>query len=106
MAPWFPLKLRLVLANIAPFQAMKKLMHIVKIMDVSARQVIQTKRDAILKGEDAIKQQIAEGKDIMSILRMSASSQSTSRSTDSVPQCMPISKNKNLIDCQTLSSSD
>jgi len=85
---------------------MRKLMHIVKIMDVNARQVIQTKRDAILKGEDAIKQQIAEGKDIMSILRMSASSQSTSRSTDSVPQCTPISKNKNLIDCQILSSSD
>lgn len=85
---------------------MRKLMHIVKLMDVNARQVIQTKRDAIRKGEDAVKQQIAEGKDIMSILRMSACSQSMSRNAEGVSQCVPISKHKNLIDCQILNSSD
>lgn len=74
MAPWFPLKLRRILADIVPFQTMRKLMHIVKIMDVNARQVIQTKRDAIRKGEDTIGEQIAEGKDIMSILRTNACS--------------------------------
>ncbi|KAF8550952.1 cytochrome P450 [Imleria badia] len=68
MVPWFPLKLRRVFADIVPFQPMRKLMHIVKIMDLNARQVIQTKRDAIREGEDVIKEQIAEGKDIMSIL--------------------------------------
>lgn len=74
MGPWFPLKLRRILADIVPFPTMRKLMHIVKVMDINARQVLQTKRDAIRKGEDTIREQIAEGKDIMSILRKSACS--------------------------------
>lgn len=56
---------------------MRKLMHIVKVMDINASQVIQTKRDAIRKGEDAVREQIAEGKDIMSILCTSACSHCT-----------------------------
>ena len=37
-------------------------------MDSNAKAVLRSKREAIIKGEDAIQEQIAAGKDIMSIL--------------------------------------
>lgn len=106
MAPWFPMRLRRVLADIVPLHTMKKLMHIIKIMDINARQVIQTKRDAISKGETAVKEQIAEGKDIMSILRIGSFLNAMPPTLIYDPQCAQISKKENLIDCQILSSSE
>lgn len=38
-------------------------------MDKNAREVLRSKRDAIEKGQEVVQQQIAAGKDLMSILR-------------------------------------
>lgn len=43
-------------------------MHIVGIMDRNAREVLRSKRNAIEEGQEAVQQQIAAGKDLISIL--------------------------------------
>lgn len=68
IAPWLPLKLRRFLAKIVPFGTLRQLLHIVGIMDKNAREVLRSKRNAIEKGQEVIQQQIAAGKDLMSIL--------------------------------------
>ena len=55
--------------DLVPFQSVKKLRDIVDIMDEAARRIVAERKEALCSGEDAVLQQIGEGKDILSRLR-------------------------------------
>ena len=54
--------------ELLPFDSTRTLTRIVDIMDATSRQVFQGKKDALAKGDEAVKNQIGRGKDIMSVL--------------------------------------
>ncbi|KAI0073885.1 cytochrome P450 [Panus rudis PR-1116 ss-1] len=56
------------LAGIVPSKRLQKIKHIVDIMDKNTKDILQKKRDALAAGDEAVVQQVAQGKDIMSIL--------------------------------------
>ena len=54
--------------ELLPFNATKTLARIVDIMDSTSKQIFQKKKDALAQGDEAVKNQIGKGKDIMSVL--------------------------------------
>ena len=58
--------------ELLPFDAPKTLIKISDIMDTTSRQIFQNKKDALAKGDEAVKNQIGRGKDIMSVLSESS----------------------------------
>lgn len=56
------------LASYMPLANMQKVRKIVEKMDGQTRQIYYEKKTALEKGDEAVAQQIGEGKDIMSIL--------------------------------------
>ena len=60
---------RKLIVNLLPFQSVQNLRQIVSIMDMAARRIITERKEALRSGEDAVLQQIGEGKDILSRLR-------------------------------------
>lgn len=54
-----------------PSPAVQKIREIVDIMDNTSRNILQKKKEAMEKGDEAVQSQVGRGKDIMSILRMS-----------------------------------
>ena len=57
------------LARIVPWKDLREVVDIVDIMDASTTVIYQQKIDALRAGDDAMMQQVGEGKDIMSVLR-------------------------------------
>lgn len=55
--------------ELLPFEATKTMLRITNIMDATSRRIFKGKKDALAKGDEAVKNQIGQGKDIMSILR-------------------------------------
>lgn len=54
-----------------PRPAMRKMIWIVDMLWDTAKQIFYNKKAALERGEDAVVHQVGEGKDIISILRMS-----------------------------------
>lgn len=55
-----------------PFQATKTIVSVSDIMDETSREIFQGKKDALAKGDEAMKNEVGKGKDIMSVLSESA----------------------------------
>jgi len=63
-----PPRFRRFLWTLLPFATTRKLRHYVDTMWTTAVEILGAKRKALEAGEDAILQQVGEGKDIMSLL--------------------------------------
>lgn len=62
-------RLRRFIVASAPKRAVRDLKYIVDTMDERSHEIYRNKCRALLTGDEALKQQIGEGKDIMSVLR-------------------------------------
>ena len=51
-----------------PFANLRKLAVVTDVLEETSRQVIESKKQALAKGDEAVLAQVGEGKDIMSIL--------------------------------------
>lgn len=54
-----------------PSERLQKVVQIVDILDATSREVFESKKEALRIGDEAVKRQVGEGKDIMSVLRAS-----------------------------------
>ncbi|CCM06147.1 uncharacterized protein FIBRA_09620 [Fibroporia radiculosa] len=84
MAPYVtragPAALRRFLLNFVPDGDIQRAKYIVDTMDFQSRKIFEKKKAALLQGEEAVLQQVGEGKDIMSILmRANASTSEADR---------------------------
>ncbi|KAG5634822.1 hypothetical protein H0H81_000604 [Sphagnurus paluster] len=61
-------KLRRALLDLVPSKKMKKLIRIVDILDKTSNEILDGKTQALEKGDEAVEQQVGQGKDIISIL--------------------------------------
>lgn len=64
---YVPLAIRRALAPYVPIPAWGKMLSIIQAMDTQSKNVFYGKKQALEKGDEALKQQIGEGRDIMSI---------------------------------------
>lgn len=64
-----PAWLRRLLISLVPDPNVQRMKSIVDIMQVRSQAIIEDKKIALKAGDEAVKQQVGEGKDIMSILR-------------------------------------
>ena len=60
--------LRRAVLELLPFQATKTIVSVSDVMDKMSRQIFQGKKEALAKGDEAVKDQVGKGKDIMSVL--------------------------------------
>ena len=71
--PWVheyvPPRIRSFLAPLFPFGHFRRIREIIHAMDTHSRHIFREKKTAFEKGDEAVVQQVGEGKDIMSILR-------------------------------------
>ena len=65
-----PASVKQYLVDFIPNQGIKELKASVDFIDHMAREIYNAKRKALLSGDEALKQQVGEGKDIMSVLRV------------------------------------
>lgn len=74
MAPWIVKigspALRRNIAKFLPDKNMQELRRIIETLAGHAREVYNTKKAALEKGDEAVMHQVGEGKDILSILSM------------------------------------
>ena len=56
------------LGKLLPFPALHQQMHNVRMMRTRSREIYEQKKLALAQGDEAVKLQIGEGKDIMSVL--------------------------------------
>lgn len=77
MIPYFqglgPKWFRRWLLNKVPIHDIQRMKELVDVMDEHTQRIFFGKRTALEAGDAAVKEQVAKGKDIMSILRKSAS---------------------------------
>lgn len=62
-------KLRRFIVGSTPKRAVRDLKYIVDTMDERSHDIYRNKCRTLLSGDEALKQQVGEGKDIMSVLR-------------------------------------
>ncbi|KAH7913645.1 cytochrome P450 [Hygrophoropsis aurantiaca] len=63
-----PANFRKWIVKITPWKALQEINNIVEIMDQTSKEVFRSKKAALEKGDDAVLQQVGQGKDIISIL--------------------------------------
>lgn len=56
-------------AQTIPFKRLHRLIELSDIMDKKSKEILNSKKVALEKGDDAVIHQVGEGRDIMSILR-------------------------------------
>lgn len=64
---------RWIMDNFLPYPRIQHLKDLIDSMDAQARDLLSKKRLALKEGNEALLQQVGEGKDIMSVLRSSCS---------------------------------
>lgn len=64
---WF----RRFLINLVPNPNIKRAKNVSDILDSRSRSIYRSKKEALLNGDEELKQQVGKGKDIMSVLRTS-----------------------------------
>ncbi|KAG5634929.1 hypothetical protein H0H81_000305 [Sphagnurus paluster] len=62
------LELRRAFLDLLPFKSVRKLIAMTDVLDTTSREILDGKQRAFEKGDEAIKQQVGQGKDIISIL--------------------------------------
>ena len=62
---------RWVLDNLVPSSKVQHLKNLIDVLDSESKDLLAKKRKALEDGDEAVKQQVGEGKDIMSVLRTS-----------------------------------
>ena len=72
-----PARFRRWLLDFLPISRVQRLKGAVDIMDEQSKRIISEKRSALQKGDEAMLQQIGEGKDIISVLRACSTSHSS-----------------------------
>lgn len=77
LVPWFynvgPPSFRRWIAQNAPIKRLNRITRLADVMEEMSREILNSKKVALEKGDDAIMHQAGEGKDIMSILSRSLS---------------------------------
>ncbi|KAJ3553546.1 hypothetical protein NM688_g3552 [Phlebia brevispora] len=63
-----PASLRRKIVDLVPDPNLQELKDVVDIMDMRSKEILESKRAALRAGDEAVKKQVGEGKDIMSIL--------------------------------------
>ncbi|KAM5541728.1 hypothetical protein V8D89_004457 [Ganoderma adspersum] len=61
-------RFRRFVVDLLPFQSVQNLRDVVNVMDMAARCIVAERKEALRCGEDAVLQQIGEGKDLLSRL--------------------------------------
>lgn len=69
--PYIPLSIRAAIAPYLPLPHWGRMLRVVNAMDTQSRNVYNSKKVALEKGDEAVTHQIGEGRDIMSILSTS-----------------------------------
>lgn len=64
-----PASVRRWLAKNLPWKDLNNVTEIVDVMNETSIKILEEKKKALKKGDDAVVHQVAEGRDIMSILR-------------------------------------
>lgn len=57
------------MVELFPDRNIQEMREIIDTMEMRSKEILEGKREALRAGDEALKQQIGEGKDIMSILR-------------------------------------
>lgn len=65
-----PARWRRTVAELIPAPPLKRIMHIVDTLGTRSTEIFQAKKKALLAGDEALKEQVGEGKDLISVLRM------------------------------------
>ena len=52
-----------------PFKSVHEVKDIIDTMDRESRRIFKEKKDALLKGDEAVAHSVGEGKDILSVMR-------------------------------------
>ena len=65
-----PPKFRRFIVDLMPFKNVRKLRDLVDIMHNTSVEIFESKKRALLEGDEAVRNQIGRGKDIISILSM------------------------------------
>ncbi|KAG5653381.1 hypothetical protein H0H81_000768 [Sphagnurus paluster] len=65
-----PPKFRRVMVELLPFKNVQKLKNMVDIMEKTSVDILEGKKNALQRGESAMMEQVGQGKDIMSILKV------------------------------------
>ncbi|EIW54967.1 cytochrome P450 [Trametes versicolor FP-101664 SS1] len=63
-----PAGLRRTVAELIPAPPLKRIMHIVDTLGTRSTEIFQAKKKALLAGDEALKEQVGEGKDLISVL--------------------------------------
>lgn len=100
--PWFRRKL----IQLIPNKNVQKLRHIVDTMHERAVEIYQEKKRMLEQGDEALKDKVGEGKDLMSILRTPPDCHLHVRWTLTRRQCEPIWLRRKTTSCLRRSSSD
>lgn len=61
---------RKTLVEMVPWKPVKDVVDITRVIDLTSRDILESKKRALEKGDSAVMHQVGEGKDIMSVLRM------------------------------------
>jgi hypothetical protein len=62
---WFR---RLIFLDLSPLKRLRQMRDIVDVMEETSEQVFNSKKEAFLRGDEAVLNQVGKGKDILSIL--------------------------------------
>ena len=65
---YVPLSIRRAVAPYLPIPKWGKMLNIVETMATQSKKIFYGKRDALEKGDEALRHQVGEGRDVMSIL--------------------------------------
>ena len=65
---WIPSSVKRLVVRYAPIASLQKFRKVVEIMNHNAQNIYNTKKTALDKGDEAVVQQIGEGKDLLSIM--------------------------------------
>lgn len=63
-----PASWRRTVAELIPAPPLKRIMHIVDTLGTRSTEIFQAKKKALLAGDEALKEQVGEGKDLISVL--------------------------------------
>lgn len=69
-SPQFRRKLADLVVAVMPGKTYKRMREIIDTLDGASRSIVQDRKKALDEGDEALQQQIGEGKDIISSLRM------------------------------------
>ncbi|KAG5651513.1 hypothetical protein H0H81_008378 [Sphagnurus paluster] len=61
-------RFRRAVLDLIPLKSLRKLLGIIDVLENTAKEILDGKKEALEKGDEAVKEQVGQGKDIISIL--------------------------------------